>query len=114
MCRHGWTLSNNTHFQLCHLSVSGLCTELFNPLLRKRQYVVRWHVASAAGTCACSPCRSDCWGCKPDLAVSSTEPSVCTELCMAIATQGGGLGELSQRSVLEILKTDGKGGNYCL
>lgn len=57
------TFSDNTHFQLCNLSISGLCAAMFKPLLRKRH--------------------------SPRGVFSKAASCVCAELCTAIDIAGG-------------------------
>lgn len=109
-------LTSSSVISVSNSQISGLCAEIFNPLLRKGSSPRG--VINKVATCSCnssmflSPCYRTA-GVLNTTSLSAAQSQVfaLSFVCLSVSREVF-LWELTQRSVLEILKTDRKGRNH--
>lgn len=111
-----WILSDNTSNSVISASnsqISGLCAEIFNPLVRKgaspRVVIIKVAPCSCSSSRFLSPCyrTAGVWN-TTSLPAAQSQVFAPGFVWLSVSREVF-LWELNQRSVLDILKTDGKG-----
>lgn len=116
-----WIHSDNISSSLISVSnsqISGLCAEIFNPVVRKgpspRGVINKVAPCSCCSSTFLSPCYATAGVLKATWLLAAQSQMFALSFVWLLVSREVFFCELNQRSGLEVLKTDGKGRNCCL